>query len=112
MNRPRHQPAPACDDGSRKLRAKIVNTTTASQRSANGAASCQPGATPQEHRPATGRGLKARTNPAGIGPGFQPWGLFVADTQGVALGWNKAGALPLALDAESAKVLVEIRRLL
>ncbi len=36
----------------------------------------------------------------------------MSDAQGVALGWNEAGALPLALDAESAEVLENIKALL
>ena len=90
---------------------------TAAQ-SANGAASCQPGATPQEHRTPQNSGLKARAIPRADGSGFQPSWICETVTQGVALGWYEAGALPLlnkpnaALDAESAEVLGNIKALL
>ena len=86
--------------------------------SANGAASYQPGATPQEQCPPPRQGLKARPNRAKIGPGFQPSRICETVTQGVALGWYAAGALPLrnnptaARDAESAEVLGNIKALL
>ena len=86
--------------------------------SANGAASYQPGATPQEQCPPTRQGLKARANGRADGPGFQPSAICETVTQGVALGWYAAGALPLrnkptaALDAESAEVLGNIKALL
>jgi hypothetical protein len=53
-----------------------------------------------------------------IRPGFQPSWIGETVTQGVALGWRRAGALPLrnnptaALDAESAEVLGNIKALL
>jgi len=64
-------------------------------RSANGAASYQPGATPQEQCLPTRQGLKARANGRADAPGFQPSWICKTVTQGVALGWDKAGALPL-----------------
>ncbi len=54
--------------------------------SANGAASFQPGAKPQERRAPRNRGLKARANRPAVGSGFQPLGIFGLVTQGVALG--------------------------
>jgi hypothetical protein len=50
--------------------------------SANGAASFQPGATPQERRAPRYRGLKARANRRAVGWGFQPLGIFGLVTQG------------------------------
>ena len=53
-------------------------------------------------------GLKARDNPCGVVSGLQPSWISETVTQGVALGWLGAGALPLrnkptaALDAASA----------
>ena len=73
------------------------------RRSANGAATYQPGAAPQELRFAGPRGLKARSIRRGFGPGFQPLGWFATDTQGVALGWYGAGALPLRMAARRAR---------
>ena len=67
--------------------------------------------TPQERRAPRDRGLKARANRRAVGSGFQPSWFWGHETQGVALGWNEGGALPLgnatiaALDAESAEVL-------
>ena len=95
-----------------------MKPATPSHRSANGAALYQPGATPQEHRFAGPRGLKARFIRWGRGPGFQPSECLATDTQGVALGWNRTGALPLARDAASdalslskgAEVLENIKR--
>ena len=93
-----------------------MNETAA--RSAKGAASSQPGATPQEQCPPPRQGLKARVNGRAVGPGFQPSWIGETITQGVALGWFGAGALPLrnkptaALDAESAEVLGNIKALL
>ena len=84
--------------------------------SANGATSYQPGATPQEQCPPLRQGLKARANGRALGSGFQPSWICETVTQGVALGWDEAGALPLksqptaALDAESAEVLANIKR--
>ena len=103
--------------------AQIVSTNRPTMdatqvRSANGAASYQPGATPQEQCPPPRQGLKARPNRAKIGPGFQPSRICETVTQGVALGWYEAGALPLrnnptaARDAESAEVLGNIKALL
>jgi hypothetical protein len=88
--------------------------------SANGAASYQPGATPQEQCPRNRQGLRARPNDCRptVGPGFQPSWIGETVTQGVALGWYETGALPLrnkptaALDAESAEVLGNIEALL
>jgi len=54
------------------------------------------------------QGLKARAIPLAVVSGFQPSWISETVTQGVALGWRRAGALPLrnnptaALDAESA----------
>ena len=62
---------------------------------ANGAAPYQPGATPQETNPSTSRGPKVRPNGGSVRPGFQPSMFFDLDSQGVALGWRRAGALPL-----------------
>jgi hypothetical protein len=90
----------------------------ASRFSANGAASFQPGATPQERRAVRDRGLKARANGRAVGSGFQPSWFWGHETQGVALGWYESGALPLqsgnpspivALDAESAEALGSIK---
>ena len=53
--------------------------------SANGAASFQPGATPQERRAARDRGLKARANLRAVGSGFQPLGFWGHETQGAGL---------------------------
>ena len=64
-------------------------------RSANGAAPYQPGATPQENRTPQNSGLKARANPCAVVSGFQPSWISETVTQGVALGWRRAGALPL-----------------
>lgn len=64
-------------------------------RSANGAASYQPGATPQEQCPPTRQGLKARANGRADRPGFQPSWICETVTQGVVLGWYNAGFLPL-----------------
>ncbi len=50
--------------------------------------------------------------------GFQPLDRLKRQTQGVALGWNSAGALPLnqnqspALDGERAEMLENIKALL
>ena len=72
--------------------------------SANGAASYQPRATPWEGHAPRYRGLKARSIGASVGPGFQPSVCFVtATTQGVALGWYGAGALPLRMAARRAR---------
>ena len=90
----------------------------ASFRSANGAASYQPRATPWEGHAPRYRGLKARPTRRADGTGFQPSRNYGPVTQGVALGWYGAGALPLrmaahpALDAESAAVLETIKGLL
>ena len=95
-----------------------MNGAVAHVRSANGAASYQPGATPREQYPPTRQGLRARANGRADGSGFQPSGICETVTQGVALGWYGAGALPLrnkptaALDAESAEVLGNIKMLL
>ena len=80
--------------------AQIVSTNGTTMdatqvRSANGAASSQPGATPQEQCPPPRQGLKARANGRAVGPGFQPSWIGETITQGVALGWDEAGALPL-----------------
>ena len=80
--------------------AQIVSTSGTTMdatqvRSANSAASYQPGATPQEQCPPTRQGLKARANGRADGPGFQPSWIGETMTQGVALGWDEAGALPL-----------------
>ena len=86
--------------------------------SANGAASSQPGAAPQERHAPSDSGLKARPNPCAMGSGLQPSFMRGTVTQGVALGWDKAGALPrrnqsfTVLDAKSAEVLGNIRGLL
>ncbi len=63
--------------------------------SAKGAISYQPGATPQEQCPPPRQGLKARAIPRADGSGLQPSGMGGTVTQGVALGWYEAGALPL-----------------
>ena len=77
--------------------AKPTPATTRHLRvlSANGAASNQPGATPHEQCPPSRQGLKARANGRAVGPGFQPSWIGETVTQGVALGWDGAGALPL-----------------
>ena len=86
--------------------------------SANGAASYPPRATPWEGHAPRYRGLKARPNRRADGTGFQPSRNYGPVTQGVALGWYGAGALPLrmaahaALDVESAEVLETIKRAL
>jgi hypothetical protein len=91
---------------------------TSPLRSAKGAEPCQPGATPQERRHPQPSGLKARAIRLVDGPGLQPSHRGADDTQGVALGWDGAGALPhknqpvAALDAESADVLGNIRGML
>ena len=64
-------------------------------RSANGAALGQPGATPQEYCPPSRQGLKARPNRAKIRPGLQPSWISKTVTQGVALRYLRAMALPL-----------------
>ena len=77
---------------------RSANGTTmdaAPVRSANGAALGQPGATPQEYCPPSRQGLKARPNRAKIRPGFQPSWISQTVTQGVALRYLGAGALPL-----------------
>ena len=80
-------------------------------RSANGAVLYQPRATPRERHPTARQGLKARAIRRAVRAGFQPSWMGETVTQGVAPGWNKAGALPLgkaapaALDAERAEVL-------
>ena len=63
--------------------------------SAHGAVLSQPGATPQEQCPPPRQGLKARAKGRAVGPGFQPSWIGETMTQGVALGWDEAGALPL-----------------
>ena len=50
--------------------------------SANGAASFQPGTTPQVRRSHRDRGLKARANRRSVESGFQPLGIFGLITQG------------------------------
>ncbi len=88
--------------------------------SAKGATLRQPGATPREYCPQNRRGLKARPSAfrRAVGPGLQPSRIGETITQGVALGWDEAGALPLrnkptaALDAESAEVLGNIKHAL
>gem|GEM_PF-401734 len=66
-------------------------------RRANGALPSQPGSTPWEPSTRRNQGLKARLNDCrcAVGPGFQPSRICDAITQGVALGWRRAGALPL-----------------
>lgn len=87
-------------------------------RSANGTASMQPRATPWECGTPRCQGLKARSNRRGFGAGFQPLCLTGPLSQGVALGWDKAGALPLriaanaAFEAESPQGLGKIRALI
>jgi hypothetical protein len=73
------------------------NAMKISEQSAKGAASCQPGATPQEHPPQNCRGLKARANLGAIRSGLQPSRVLGSVSQGVALGWHRAGALPLRI---------------
>jgi hypothetical protein len=63
--------------------------------SAKGTSLRQPGATPQEPHPHTKPGPKVRINGGTVGSGFQPSGFFYRDSQGVALGWRRLGALPL-----------------
>ena len=80
--------------------AQIVSTNGTTMdatqvRSANGAASYQPRATPQEQCPPSRQGLKARAIPRADGSGLQPSRICETVTQGVALGWDEAGALPL-----------------
>ena len=70
-------------------------TAALDAESANGAAPYQPGATPQENRTPQNSGLKARANPCAVVSGFQPSWISETVTQGVALGWRRAGALPL-----------------
>ena len=70
-------------------------TAALDAESANGAAPYQPGATPQENRTPQNSGLKARANPCAVVSGFQPSWISETVTQGVALGWLVAGALPL-----------------
>ena len=53
--------------------------------SANGAASFQPGATPQERRSPRCRGPKARSNCRAVGSGFQPLGILWLVTQGLCV---------------------------
>ena len=65
---------------------------------ANGVAHRQPGATPREQCTSPRVGLKARPNRhhgREIRPGLQPSMFFDPDSQGVALGWRRVGALPL-----------------
>ena len=70
-------------------------TAALDAESANGAAPYQPGATPQENRTPQNSGLKARANPCAVVSGLQPSWICETVTQGVALGWRRAGALPL-----------------
>ena len=72
-----------------------MNDPVSFPSSAHGAASSQPGASPQEQCPPSRQGLKARANGRAVGPGFQPSWIGETVTQGVALGWDEAGALPL-----------------
>ena len=71
-----------------KIRATQIGST-------KGAALYQPRATPWEMRITLRQGLKARSNLRAIGPGLQPSWICETVTQGVALGWYEAGALPL-----------------
>jgi|GEM_PF-3109278 len=96
-------------------------------QSTEGAARCQPRATPWVHGINQQVALKGRPNRRDTARITKDWaalsGLELGSepvTQGDALGWYKAGALPLrngtvqhpiaALDAESAEVLQTIRR--
>ena len=72
-----------------------LNTVPSFFSSANGAVLYQPGATPQENRIPQNSGLKARAIPRADGSGLQPSCICTTVTQGVALGWYEAGALPL-----------------
>src|SRR5439155_17462546 len=68
----------------------------ASRFSANGAASFQPGATPQVRRAPRDRGLKARANRREVRSGFQPSWFWGHETQGVALGPEFGHFLPVS----------------
>ena len=61
-----------------------MNAAVSFSSSANGAASYQPGATPQEQCPPPRQGLKARAKGRAVGPGFQPSWIGETVTQGVA----------------------------
>ncbi len=95
-----------------------MTTAARSLRSANGAAPCQPRATPWELRPPCEQGLKARGKRRAVESGLQPLGICGPVTQGVALGWYEAGALPLrtgttdAPDAEGDALSLSKRGLL
>jgi hypothetical protein len=95
-----------------------MNPASMSFRSANGAAPSQPRATPWVGVSLMISGLKARDNRCVVGSGLQPSEMGGTVTQGVALGWLVAGALPrrnqpfAALDAECAEVLGNIGGLL
>ncbi len=78
--------------------------------SAKGAKPYQPGATPQERWQPQPSGLKARAIRLADGSGLQPSHRVATDTQGVALGWYGAGALPLGMMVgESVDVQIDIR---
>ena len=74
-------------------------------RSANGAALYQPRATPWERHPTAHQGLKVLAIRRAVRPGFQPSWMGETATQGAALGWHNAGALPLGNFAGAAQTL-------
>ena len=80
--------------------------------SANGATLCQPRVTPWERRLENIRGLKARPKIGPIRSGLQPSRVFGTVTQGVALGWRRAGALPLRNGGSAiiAVLVIEVQR--
>ena len=104
-----------------QLHASLAHSNCANRRlrlCAKGAIQPEPRATPQEQRVPRYRGLKARATRRAVRSGFQPLGILALVPQGVALGWNEGGALPLgdatiaALDAESAEELENLESLL
>ena len=76
-----------------------MKTQTPSARSAKGAGSMQPRATPWDWNAPARKGPKARSNRPAFGAGFQPLWFAGPLSQGVALGWDKVGALPLRIAA-------------
>jgi len=71
-----------------------MNGAVARLGSTKGAASYQPGATPQEPHSPGNLGLKARANLRALGRGFQPPQLCATVTQRVAVCWYESGAFP------------------
>jgi hypothetical protein len=98
-----HQPAAALDARRGAVNTELaegaseMNRATPSLLSANGAAPCQPRATPWECHAPHYRGLKARPNRHADETGFQPSRNIGPVTQGAAPGWYEAGALPLRM---------------